>query len=127
MAQRSDNFTYFLLIACAVFLANVLTLVSVKVWFNYEARVAMEAVNERLEETRRQIDLAIEQSKQDAARQGLEQQRRAGARAEATAQRASIRRKNDEVCTYWRGQLNQSRTARHRALVDEACSRAQND
>lgn len=127
MAQRSDNFTWFLLIACAVFLANVLTLVSVKVWLNYEARVAMEAVNERLEETRRQFDLAIEQSKQEAARQGLEQQRQARARAEATAQHASIRRKNDEVCAYWRGQLSQSRTARHRALVDEACSRAQND
>jgi hypothetical protein len=127
MAQRSDNFTYFLLIACAVFLANVLTLVSVKVWFNYEARVAMEAVNVRLEETRRQIDLAIEQSQQEAARQSLEQQHLAKARAETAAQRASIRRKNDEVCAYWRGQLSQSRTARNRVLMDEACSRAQND
>jgi len=127
MAQRSDNFNWFLLIASAVFLANVLTLVSVKVWLDYEARVAMEAVNARLEETRRQVDLAIEQSKREAARQSPEQQHLAKARAEATAQRASIRAKNDEVCAYWRGQLSQSRTARHRALVDEACSRAQND
>jgi regulator of protease activity HflC (stomatin/prohibitin superfamily) len=127
MAQRSDNFTWFLLIAGAVFLANVLTLVGVKVWLDHEAGVAMEAVNARLEETRRQFDLAIEQSKQEAARQGLEQQRQAKARAEATAQRASIRSKNDEVCAYWRGQLSQSRTARNRVLMDEACSRAQND
>jgi hypothetical protein len=127
MAQRSDNFNWFLLIASAVFLANVLTLVSVKVWLDYEARVAMEAVNERLEETRRQVDLAIEQSKREAEIQSLEQQRLAKARAEATAQRASIRNKNDEVCAYWRAQLSQSRTARNRALVDEACSRAQND
>lgn len=127
MAQRSDNFTYFLLIACAVFLANVLTLVSVKVWLNYEAGVAMAAVNERLEETRRQFDLAIEQSQREAAMQGLEQQRQARARAEAAAQLASIRRKNDEVCAYWRDQYGQNLTARNRVLMDEACSRAQND
>jgi len=51
-------------------------------------------------------------------------------RAESRAQlasRQSIRKTNDETCSYWREQYRKNKAAYNKVNLDSACSRAAND
>lgn len=116
----------FFIIFFAVFLANVAAGSVFKLWIEYEAKIALEKVNEELAESSRSADAKRLKAQKDLQVAREKQQKKLASQHKENIARAAISKKHWETCHYWRSQYNKTRKSYDKSMENVACKLAKN-